>query len=136
MEQVAVDPRDAEHLRMLKIGHYVLAALIAFFSLIFTVHIAIGIGMLSGAIKNEGEGDARVAGMIFTGVGLVLVVLGLLVAALVAYAGKSIDQRKNFTFIFIVALVACLFTPLGTILGIFTIITIQKPSVKALFGKT
>jgi hypothetical protein len=34
-----------------------------------------------------------------------------------------------------VAGLCCLFSPLGTLLGIFTLVVLQRPSVRALFGR-
>ena len=46
----AFSPQDADHLRMLSIAHYVVGGLIALFSLIFIVHIVLGVTAL-----NEGS---------------------------------------------------------------------------------
>ena len=42
------------------------------------------------------------------------------------------DYRQ--TFCVVVAAISCCFTPLGTVLGVFTLIVLFRPSVKALFG--
>jgi hypothetical protein len=34
---------------------------------------------------------------------------------------------------FVVAAIECIFMPFGTVLGVFTIIVLSRPSVKALF---
>jgi hypothetical protein len=53
-------------------------------------------------------------------------------AALIA-AGRSIDLRKRHTLCLIVAGAACLFQPIGLVLGIFTFIVLLRPSVQAAF---
>jgi hypothetical protein len=48
-------------------------------------------------------------------------------------AGRSLAARKRYTFCIIVAAISCTFFPLGTALGVFTILVLSRPSVKALF---
>ena len=48
-------------------------------------------------------------------------------------AGWWLAKRKHYWFCFVVACLACAFSPLGTVLGVFTIIVLLRPSVKALF---
>jgi hypothetical protein len=48
-------------------------------------------------------------------------------------AGKYLGARKHRTFCFVVAATNCLYTPLGTVLGIFTIIVLLRDSVRATF---
>jgi len=50
-------------------------------------------------------------------------------------AGRSLALRKRYTFAFIIACIECLFFPFGTILGVFTIVTLSRESVKALFER-
>ena len=55
-------------------------------------------------------------------------------AVLLFLTGRNIDRRRHHTFCLVVACVECLFLPLGTVLGIFTIAVLLRPSVKGLFG--
>ena len=55
-------------------------------------------------------------------------------AACVAYAGRCLNERRHYTFCMVMAGIACMFMPFGTILGVFTIIVLVRPSVKALFN--
>jgi len=48
-------------------------------------------------------------------------------------AGFCLLRRKARTFCFVVAAFDCLHTPLGTVLGIFTIIVLARDSVRDLF---
>ncbi len=50
-------------------------------------------------------------------------------------AGMSLLQNKRWTFCFVMAILLCLNPPLGTILGVFTIVVLNRPSVKELFGR-
>jgi hypothetical protein len=60
--------------------------------------------------------------------------MGWLFAALVALSGRSIQKRRRYTFCLIMAGVECLFMPVGTVLGVFTIIVLLRDSVKRQFS--
>lgn len=50
-------------------------------------------------------------------------------------SARWLAARRNWTFCFVVACIACLQVPLGTALGVFTILVLQRPSVKGIFGR-
>ena len=63
------------------------------------------------------------------------IVLGLSVATCVAFAGRFLARRKHYLFCLVVAgVTAVMCIPFGTILGVFTIIVLMRPSVKEAFG--
>ena len=51
-------------------------------------------------------------------------------------AGRFLAQRAYYTFCFVVAALECVFVPFGTVLGVFTIVVLQRPAVKEMFGMT
>ncbi|HTX20445.1 MAG TPA: hypothetical protein VMD27_01090 [Candidatus Aquilonibacter sp.] len=59
--------------------------------------------------------------------------LGWAFAGLVFVAGRFLARRKHHTFCLVVAGVACLFMPFGTVLGVFSIIVLIREPVKQLF---
>jgi len=48
---------------------------------------------------------------------------------------RKISARKNKTFCFVIAYIEWINMPLGTILGVFTLVVLQKPSVTVLFDQ-
>jgi len=54
--------------------------------------------------------------------------------AMLMTAGAFLRRPAHYKFCFAAAVVACLLMPLGTVLGVFTIIALLRPGVKALFG--
>ena len=54
---------------------------------------------------------------------------------LLAVAGRRLAQRRSYMFCMVMAGVACMLTPVGTVLGVFTIIVLNRPSVRRLFGR-
>ncbi|HDS0950575.1 TPA: hypothetical protein QDZ34_003093 [Stenotrophomonas maltophilia] len=131
--------QDTDHLRLLSIFHYVVAGLAAVFALIFVIHIVMGIAMLNGALPMNSNGhpsspqEQRFAGWMFIVMGSCIVSLGLVMAGVIAYAGRCLKQRRRYLLCMIVAGLSCLFTPFGTVLGVFTLIVLLRPQVKAAF---
>jgi hypothetical protein len=65
--------------------------------------------------------------------GSLALLLGWTMAALTAVAGRSLTRRRRYTFCLVIAGLLCLWMPFGTILGVFTLITLTKPPVRAQF---
>ncbi|MFH1730283.1 MAG: hypothetical protein ABIF82_01365 [Planctomycetota bacterium] len=127
--------RDDEHLRILSICHYVYGGVQAAFACIPLIHVAIGLVMVFAGV-GEGRDECAplaIIGGLFAVIGAAVVLFGWAVAACVVYAGRCLAQRKSHTFCFVMAAICCLFIPFGTVLGVFTIIVLSRPSVKALF---
>lgn len=132
-----IDPDD-EHLRLLTIFHYVMGGLTAFFSCLFLIHIGMGIAMLCNPHFLEPQHGQppppAFVGWIFLTVGSVFFLMGEALAVCMFMAGSYIRRRKHYMFAFVVACVECLIVPFGTILGVFSLITLSRESVKARFN--
>src|SRR5436190_1439763 len=125
---------DAEHLRLLSIFHYVLAGIAALVGTFPVIHLSIGILIIQGALDQPGQAAPPAAfGWFFVVIGGVLILFGWTLAVLLAVAGRLLARRRSYTFCLVTAGVACIFVPLGTVLGVFTIIVLMRPSVKRLF---
>jgi hypothetical protein len=134
----SLTPQDAEHLRLLSICFYVVAGLQALFACFPIIHFVMGGALLvGGGVSGKGEDAVPLMAMggffmIFAGA---LILFGWTLAACVAFAGRSLAERKRYMFCLVVAaLEALMCMPLGTILGVFTIIVLMRPQVKAAFG--
>jgi len=128
--------RDAEQLKLLTIFHYVVAALIVFFSSFFILHIIFGVFCFVSPEKmvdSRGNQTPAFVCWVFTILGLFFVILGWIFSICVFSAARFLAQRRKYFFCLIVASISCLFAPFGTVLGIFTIIVLMRPSVKELF---
>ena len=49
--------------------------------------------------------------------------------------GLQLRQRRRHTFCVVMAAIGCAFMPFGTVLGIFTLIVLTKPTVRSLFAR-
>ncbi len=120
-----------ETLNLLAIFHYVWGGLILACSCFPVIHIVFGAAMLG---EGGGRGEAQVVGGVFMLVGLLVMALFWVMGGCVIGAGRFLKQRQHWTFCVVIAALTCLSFPIGTALGVFTLITLFKPEVKAEFG--
>ncbi len=123
---------DEKNLELLSIFHYILGALTAIFASIPLIHLGIGVMMLTGSF-NGGDEIPRIIGIIFVTLGGVIVLGGWTLAVLIIIAGSRLKQRRSYNFCLVMAFIECLIVPVGTALGVFSIITLTKEPVKKLF---
>ena len=120
--------QDLDHLNVLAILHYVLAGLSALFSLLPLLYVVLGFAILA-----QGGPGAQV-GLFFVIVFGIIAAYFVLSAILSLVGGIYLHRRKGRTFCFIAAAISCVHVPLGTVLGIFTILVLSRESVKELFA--
>ena len=130
--------QDESHLHLISIFYYVVAGLAALFSCIPFIHVTLGILMLTGTIKDTDTGEAMPAlvGWLFISIGACIILAGWILTVLFTITGRFIAKRKRYTFCLVMAAVSCIFMPFGTVLGVFTIIVLSRPTVKQLYGIT
>lgn len=134
----ALTAEDVSHLRLLAIFHYVVAGLTAVFSLFPLIHVGIGLGMVTGALPMHGANgnpadDPRMFGWLFVVIGGFVILCGMTLAGFMAYAGRCLAQRRRHTLCVVVAALCCMSVPVGTVLGVFSLLVLMRPSVKAAF---
>jgi hypothetical protein len=129
--------QDEEHLRLLSIFHYVCAGLAAMFACFPIIHLIIGFVLLmhpqAFGPQNNQPHPEKFIGLVFVALATTIILLGWAFAACLAYTGRCLSQRKHYTFCTVMGGVACMFMPFGTVLGVFTLIVLMRPTVKALF---
>jgi hypothetical protein len=126
--------QDVEHLRLLSIFHYIMAGLGALCSFFPAIYLVMGIAMLAGWMEGDkGEPAPAIVGWIFVAIGVIVMLFGFAYSALLALAGRFLSRRKHRTFCFVMAGLSLLFAPVGTALGVFTIIVLMRDSVRLLF---
>jgi hypothetical protein len=130
-----VEHSDTEqHLRLLAIFHYVVSGLTALFSLLPLLYTAMGWLFLHAPPPKHGEPPPVFIGYFMMGFGVLFFVLGESFAACVFASGRCIGARVRYWFVFVMGCFQCAFFPFGTVLGVFTIVVLSRPSVKAMFG--
>lgn len=135
LQPPAGNPEDATHLKILAIFYYVFAGLNALSVVMMAFY-----GMLMGVVfstapSGESSADMDAALPMIIGVFTFVTLLCLLFGVLHFMVGQRLRQRRGHRFCQIVAVVTCLSIPFGTALGIFTLLVLNRPSVRVLFGE-
>lgn len=105
-------------------------------SLIPVVHLVIGLFIViaPNEFVSSSEMHAEWIGWFFLVGATFLILLGFAISAGIIFAGYSIANKKNHTYCLIISGIECMFVPLGTILGVFSVLLLSKESVKTLFS--
>lgn len=123
-----------DHLRLLSVFHYVFAG----FAVLGMGFLALHYGLMSQWMDPgiwEGRANPPPAGFmeffawIYVAMGLMLL-LGL---ALNVVAARSLRTRRRWMLCAVVAGLNCLQFPVGTVLGVFTLVVITRTDVRASF---
>ena len=123
--------KDEEHLKLLMIGHYVLAAKSALMGSIPVIHLFLGlVFLLTGGGKS---GPPAGVGVLFILIGLFAIAVGWTMAIAYFTAGRCLSRRSGYRKCRIAAGIGCLFVPFGTVMGILTFLALDRPGVRALF---
>lgn len=127
---------DHDHLRILAIFYYVFAGLNGFGALLGMIYVGMGSFITAGAFNNLGGGGGpppAPAGWFVIGFGAMILAFTLGAVALEIFTAVSLQNGKRKTLCIICAIFHCLNLPLGTALGIFTLVALNKPAIKAFF---
>jgi hypothetical protein len=125
--------QDEEHLNLLSIFHYIVGGLTMLISCIFLVHVGMGVAMTTGAFGHGRDAPPREVGWIFIAMGSAVILAGWTIGILMIVGGRRLKQRRSRVFCLVVAGISCIIQPFGTILGVFTIVVLMRPSVISLF---
>jgi len=118
---------------LLSIFHYIVGGIAALFSFLPVIHLALGILFLVAPHRMGGSPPPQFLGWIFIIMGGGLMLVGWAFAVCVILTGRFIVRHKHYIFCLVIASLNCLFMPFGTVLGVFTIVVLVRPSVKAMF---
>ena len=100
------------------------------------IYIVMGIAIVSGKLPGSGpgrQGPPIVMGWLFTVFGTIILLVGWSLAACLVAGGVCLWRRKAYLFCCVVGGMSCIWAPLGTALGVCSLIVLMRPSVKDLF---
>lgn len=123
---------DEEQLRLLSIFHTVLGALTAVFSCFPLVHVGVGLATLR---SSSPDGPPAWFGWLFVAAGGLAVAFGWTFAVLLLVSARNLARRRRRGLCTLTGALSCLMVPLGTILGVFTLIVLARPSVRDRFDR-
>lgn len=136
---VALDPDKRQYLQYLAIGHYIMAGLAFLFGSIPLFHIAFGVLMATQGVGFGGPKDQALVGVTFglflAFIGLILVVSAWTYGIFMIKAARALTEQRHHTLCMVMAAISCMFAPVGTALGIFTLLLLLDDEVKAAFRR-
>jgi len=104
-----------------------------FFSLFPLLHIFM-FGYMTPSVSAHSEQIPPFFAILFIGFSAIMIFIGELISILMIFAGLKMRSFKSYKFVLFVSVVSLFFFPFGTVLGILSIIFLQKPANKELFG--
>lgn len=131
-------PEDTRQLELLAVFHYVFGGMLALFSCIPFLHVLMGLAIATGTFFECEDGSSEpdaMFGWIFVIMGSFFIITGWIISICILIAGRKLQRRKNRIFCMAVAGIECMFMPFGTVLGVFTLVALNKDSVKELFAE-
>jgi len=133
--------RDSEHLRLLRVFHYVFGGLTIAFSSLFIIHATMGVAMYlqpemlpMPQMPNQPT-PPREMWLMLAGMSAGFVVLGWMVGILTIVSGSFLKRPRGRTFSIVVAAVNCFAFPFGTALGVCTLLALTRPSVVRMYDE-
>ncbi|WP_008309867.1 hypothetical protein [Leptolyngbya sp. PCC 6406] len=128
---------DRQNLKLLSTLHYVMGGITFATSLLALPYIGIGLFALHSpeTFENGEPFSALLYGWMFVGMGALFLLWGVVIGILTLLSARGLAKHRRYWLSFIVACIECLSVPLGTALGVFTLIVLSRDSVKALYGK-
>lgn len=127
-----MENQEEKNLDLLANLHLVLGIITALMACIPIIYLGIGIAILVGATSGS-DAAPRIVGLVFIILALVIILAGWVLAVMIIIAGRKMKKRESFNFCITIAFLECLIMPLGTVLGIFTILSLNKSTTKELF---
>jgi hypothetical protein len=136
---VLLTPQDEGNLNVLSVLFYVYAALVGLGALLLAGFAVVPALLIAGTVGSAtppgGPPPALIGGVLLVVFGIIALFLAIK-CVLMILAGRAIGRRSSYVLVMVGACAALLNLPLGTALGICTIVMLQKPAVKAAFGMT
>ncbi|MDZ8117780.1 hypothetical protein [Pontiella agarivorans] len=130
-----MNTEETKQLRLLALFHYVAGGITALFSCMPFIHVFMGLAIISGTFFEEADGTPPPAqiGWMFVIMGSLFILTGWVISIGMIVAGRKISQQKSRIYCMVIAGIECMFMPFGTVLGVFTLIALNKESIKDAF---
>jgi hypothetical protein len=124
---------DEKQLRLLSQLHFVGAVLAGAIPLGGLLYCAMGIAIVLGKFPGSPPTHGEPFGWVAVGIGMFVCLLGAVAVGLNLVTARSLRDRKRHTLCLLTSGLNCMHVPLGTLLGVFTIVVLCRPAVSAAF---
>ena len=140
-----ITAEQEQHLHLLSIFHYVIGGFGALSSLFPLLYVVMGMMVIVAPDFDSQPGldgemppqvPFQVMGWFFVAIGSVGIAIGMTFSALTIFAGRKLAKRSSLVFCQVIAGLSCAFFPMGTALGVFTLIVLSKPEVARAFQES
>ena len=129
---------DAEHLDLLGLFHYITGGIVTAFSALFAFqYILVRLFLQIPDVQREIEqADAPVLAIFgfIEAFATVTIAAGLVYGVLMIVSGWFLRERRRRVFSFVVAIPMLALVPWGTLLGVFTLLVLERASVKSIYA--
>jgi divalent metal cation (Fe/Co/Zn/Cd) transporter len=125
---------DAEHLKLLRWGYFLSAGVTACFSVFGLFYAGMAALLTSLPVKEGQDAPPEQIAWLFAIAGIAITVVMLAVAAAKLKVAKALRERTSRTFCYVVAVITMFGMPYGTLLGVFTLLVLSRPTVARAFG--
>lgn len=123
-----------QYLDILALIYYVLAALGVLITLFVVAIMVFATTIPMIAAASDSGPSIGVMELVMGCIGFIVLAITLVSCGIQAWAGWCLQHRKGYVLVLIVSALMLLSVPLGTVLGVLTIMLLSEPEVKALFG--
>lgn len=128
---------DAKQLDLLAVFHYVVGGIMALLACLPFIHVLMGLAIALGKFSNTSHGSAQppsFLGWFMVIMGSLFILFGWTLAICMIVAGRKLQQRKSRMYCMVIAGIECMFMPFGTVLGVFTLIALNKDNIKEAYA--
>ncbi len=130
--------RRREHVRLLAIFHFVYAGAVLLGTLVPIVWLSLATVWwpeLADEARHSADGrPALAAGTLGLAMASIGIMMAWVWALVLVFAGRSLLARQRYTFCMVVAGLTCLSIPLGTVLGVTTLMILNQEETRRLFA--
>ena len=128
--------QDAEHLRLLALFHRTICGLYGLFGFCGLPHFLKGLnGIAEQKVFVDYKGGPTASFYFGTYLFVVAaIILGAWALAILNWNARNrIEEHRATRYLHVLSVLNCLWMPIGTVLGVFTIVVMSRPTVRTLF---
>lgn len=128
--------QDESQLNSLALAHYIVGAIGILASCLPLIHVFFGALFIWGGcgfLTETTNAPSPIISWIVFVMGIVWFVFAQIVSVMVIYSGSCLKSHKRYLYSFVTACCACTFFPLGTVLGVLTVMVLSRSTVKELY---